>query len=87
MRPNIKVSDTLTNQHYVLLFEADPNKELVNNYLQRSFCFDATYNNELVGILALFPTHPETLEIVNIAVVSEQRNRGIGQQLLSFAEK
>ena len=87
MKLNIKPSGTLTKQHYALLLEADPNKGLVNTYLQRSFCFDATYNNELVGVLALLPTHPETLEIVNIAVISEQRNRGIGQQLLSFAEK
>lgn len=87
MKLNIKASGTLTKQHYALLLEADPNKEIVNTYLQRSFCFDATYNDELVGVLALLPTHPETLEVVNIAVISEQRNRGIGQQLLSFVEK
>ncbi|WP_259715882.1 GNAT family N-acetyltransferase, partial [Weissella cibaria] len=62
-------------------------EKLISKYLNRSFCFEATYNNELLGVLILLPTHPETLEVVNIAVISTQRNKGIGHQLLTFAEK
>ena len=36
-------------------------------------------------ILVLLPTHPRTLEIVNIAVSEDSRGRGIGQELLHFA--
>lgn len=87
MNLNIGTLNKLTEQHYELLLEADPNKKLISKYLQRSFCFEATHDNELFGVLILLPTHPETLEVVNIAVVSTQRNKGIGHQLLAFAEK
>ena len=87
MNLNIETLNKLTEQHYKLLLEADPNKKLISKYLNRSFCFEATYNNELLGVLILLPTHPETLEVVNIAVISTQRNKGIGHQLLTFAEK
>lgn len=82
MNLNIRILNKLTEQHYKLLLEADPNKKLISKYLKRSFCFEATYNNELLGVLILLPTHPETLEVVNIAVISTQRNKGIGHQLL-----
>ena len=87
MNLNIETLNKLTEQHYKLLLEADPNEKLISKYLNRSFCFEATYNNELLGVLVLLPTHPETLEVVNIAVISTQRNKGIGHQLLTFAEK
>ncbi|MGH2208190.1 GNAT family N-acetyltransferase, partial [Enterococcus faecalis] len=35
-------------------------------------------------MLVLLPTHPGTLEIVNIAVSEESRGRDIGQELLHF---
>lgn len=87
MNLNIETLNKLTEEHYKLLLEADPNEKLISKYLNRSFCFEATYNNELLGVLILLPTHPETLEVVNIAVISTQRNKGIGHQLLTFAEK
>lgn len=55
--------------------------------MKRSFCFEATYNNELLGVLILLPTHLKTQEVVNIAVIPTQRNKEIGHQLLIFAEK
>lgn len=87
MNLNIETLNKLTEEHYKLLLEADPSEKLISKYLNRSFCFEATYNNELLGVLILLPTHPETLEVVNIAVISTQRNKGIGHQLLTFAEK
>ena len=45
---------------------------------------------ELQGILVLLPTHPRTLEIVNIAVSEESRGRGIGQVIhfaIDFAKR
>ena len=86
MNLNIETLNKLTEEHYKLLLEADPNEKLISKYLNRSFCFEATYNNKLLGVLILLPTHPETLEVVNIAVISTQRNKGIGHQLLTFAE-
>lgn len=88
MEVMIKKLQTITPLHNELLFEADPDKNLINHYLQRSFCFEAVSGNqELVGVVVLLPTHPKTLEIVNIAVTRTHRNKGVGSQLLAFAEK
>ena len=53
MNLNIETLNKLTEQHYKLLLEADPNEKLISKYLNRSFCFEATYNNELLGVLIL----------------------------------
>ena len=75
-----KSKEALTTAHYALLYEADPSK-MVEDYITRGICFDYQ-TEELQGILVLLPTHPRTLEIVNIAVSEESRGRGIGQELL-----
>lgn len=66
MELKITVFKKPTTQHYQLLLAADPSKELIDSYLNRSFCYQATAQGQLVGIIILLPTHPETLEIVNI---------------------
>ena len=57
--------EALTTAHYALLYEADPSKKMVEDYITRGICFDYQ-TEELQGILVLLPTHPRTLEIVNI---------------------
>lgn len=76
----------ITQQHMDLLLEADPSPKLVLDYVSRGQCFQAVLDESLVGVLVVLPTHPETLEIMNISVSFEQQNQGIGQQLLEFAE-
>ncbi len=71
--------------HYDLLLLADPDKLLVENYVKRSICFEAVFDDTEAGILALLPTRPETLEIVNIAVAKPYQGQGIGEELLQFA--
>lgn len=75
-----------TAQHYQLLLEADPSKKIIDSYLERSSCYQATVNDLLIGSIILLPTHPETLEIVNLAIDRKMRNNGIGQRLIEFAE-
>ncbi|MGC2991155.1 GNAT family N-acetyltransferase, partial [Enterococcus faecalis] len=59
--------ETITTAHYPLLYEADPAKKMVADFITRGICFD--YLTEVLHrILVLLPTHPRTLEIVNIAV-------------------
>lgn len=71
--------------HYDLLLLADPDKLLVENYVKRSVCFEVMFDDTEAGILALLPTRPETLEIVNIAVAKTYQGQGIGEELLQFA--
>lgn len=87
MKLSIRPLNKLTHQHYELLLDADPSEGVINNYMQRAVSFEAVNNNELLGIVVLLPTRPETLEIVNISVTATKRNNGIGRQLLTFAEK
>lgn len=68
-----------------LLLEADPSKKIVNGYLARADKFVVNLNEQQIGIICLIETRPETIEIVNIAILKKQRNKGIGGQLLQFA--
>ncbi|MCQ2011451.1 MAG: GNAT family N-acetyltransferase [Sporolactobacillus sp.] len=74
-----------TPQHYQLLLDADPSKKLIDAYLPQSICIEAYTQREMAGVVILLPTRPETIEIVNIAVVPEQRNKGIGQALIEHS--
>ncbi len=56
---------------------------MVADYITRGICFDYQ-TEELQGILVLLPTHPRTLEIVNIAVSEESRGRGHRTRVITF---
>jgi ribosomal protein S18 acetylase RimI-like enzyme len=75
----------LSHTHYQLLLSADPSRKLIDHYLERAFCFQLCIMGEVIGILVLLPTRPETIEIVNIAVASTYQNQGYGHQLIDFA--
>lgn len=75
---------TLTKEHYELLLDADPSKKHVDDYTQRGQVFSLT-DTELLGIMVLIPTRPDTLELVNIAVSEAHRGKGYAQQLIAFA--
>ena len=79
----IRMTNEITTEHYGLLLDADPSKELVDNYLQRGTLLEAK-KEKLVGVLVLLPTRPDTLEIVNLAVAVEYRGQGIAQQLIAY---
>jgi ribosomal protein S18 acetylase RimI-like enzyme len=68
-----------------LLLLADPSERLVVDYLKRGDCFVAENQQQTVGVYVLIPTRPETVELVNVAVVEEQHGRGIGKQLVKHA--
>ncbi len=74
--------EEISEDDYKLLLDADPSKEIVDSYIKRSTVFEVLNLDKLVGIVAMLPTRPETLEIVNIAVAPEQQNLGIGTMIL-----
>lgn len=81
----IKPIQQLQDTHYDLLLLADPDRQLIQEYVTRSYCFEAVINDTIVGILALLPTRPETLEIVNVAVSKAEQGHGLGEKLIQFA--
>jgi ribosomal protein S18 acetylase RimI-like enzyme len=79
--------ENLSDKHYELLLMADPNLELVTEYVKRGKCFDISNDEQLIGVMVLLYTRPETLEIVNIAVASAFQDKGYGKSMLEFAKE
>ncbi|OAH59234.1 MULTISPECIES: GNAT family N-acetyltransferase [Bacillaceae] len=65
-----------------LLLLADPSQALIEDYVQRGECFLAESDRQIIGVYVLLPTRPETVELVNIAVMETHHDRGIGKQLI-----
>lgn len=70
-----------------LLLQADPSRKLIEEYIHRGTCFIAEVEHQPIGIYVLLPTRPETMELVNIAVVEDQQGKGIGKKLVLDAIK
>ncbi|MBB6672692.1 GNAT family N-acetyltransferase [Cohnella nanjingensis] len=70
---------------YDLLLLADPSRTMVDDYLTRGWCHVATLGSDVVGEFVLIPTHPRTIEIVNVAVMEAHQGRGIGKALVYAA--
>lgn len=70
-----------------LLLVADPSEAIVEQYVERGDCFVVEIEQHIVGIYILLPTRPKTVELVNIAVATEQQGKGIGKQLVADAIK
>ena len=68
-----------------LLLLADPSRELVQEYIRRGTCFVAERNGQIIGVYVLLPTRPQTVELVNIAVMPLHQGKGIGKKLLKHA--
>jgi len=82
MNLSIRLLDGNDDIPYDLLLLADPSKKLVDEYLQRGFCYVAYRLDELVGEFVLIRTDPRTVEIVNIAVDERYQGIGIGRALV-----
>jgi ribosomal protein S18 acetylase RimI-like enzyme len=70
---------------YELLLLATPPRPLVEEYLARGFCYLAGYGPQVVGVLVLIRTRPETMEIVNLAVAEPCQGKGVGKKLIGHA--
>lgn len=78
----------LTNQEnapFHLLLEADPNKTLVSQYLEKGELFQAMADEQIIGVYLFLLTGSNQAEIMNIAVEPLFRNQGIGRSLLQHA--
>ncbi|MGE6537009.1 GNAT family N-acetyltransferase [Bacillus luti] len=68
-----------------LLLLADPSERQINAYVQRGLTYVAKQEEQVVGVYVLLETRPQTMEIMNIAVVEYMQGKGIGKKLLKHA--
>lgn len=68
-----------------LLLLADPSEELIKQYVERGKCYIGEENGQIVGVFVLLSTRPETVELVNIAVVEQHQGKGFGKALVMDA--
>lgn len=72
---------------YELLLLADPSKDLIDAYLKMSDIFMARKNDEIIGVVVLFPLTAEIVEIKNIAVKQKYQGQGIGSYMIENVVK
>lgn len=65
-----------------LLLLADPSEEIIESYIHRGKCFVAESTGEIIGVYVFIDTRPQTVELVNVAVVEEEHGKGFGKQLV-----
>lgn len=89
MKENIKLvnKEKETEIPYELLLLADPSLELIKKYLKEGRLYQVELKNEIVGVLLLWEISSSVLEIKNIAVAQTHQGKGLGKQLLRFAEE
>lgn len=84
---NFKITQVnkLTDKHWDLLLLADPNKDLVQKYLQAGITFEVRKKEKLLAIMVLQAISQSKLEIKNIAVDPKFENQGVATRLLTYA--
>ncbi|BDR54998.1 N-acetyltransferase [Bombiscardovia apis] len=70
-----------------LLLSADPSQAAIEAYIGKCELHQFRADNQLTGVLALLPTRPETMEIVNIAVAQDYQQQGLGTHMVRFAQQ
>ncbi len=66
-----------------LMLLADPSVDVIERYLSRSIVYVAERApDDIIGVCAVLPTRPCTMEIVNVAVSEAWQQRGIGERML-----
>ena len=72
----------LTSEDWQLLLMADPNRALVERYVERGLCFRASTGANIAGFAVLIRHDASTVELMNIGVDTARHGQGIGTGLL-----
>ena len=67
-----------------LLLEADPNKEMINNYLKDGELFVLTYKEEVTCVTVVIKIDEDTVELKNISTKEKFRGQGYGKKMLKY---
>jgi ribosomal protein S18 acetylase RimI-like enzyme len=78
----MEIEETKEKIPLELLLLADPSEEMINEYIGNAITIAAKEKGGIVGVLVLIKTRPMTMEIINISVLEEYQNKGIGRKLI-----
>lgn len=81
---NIKKEKDNKEQYMDLLLEADPSKDIVNNYLKNGELFVLTYKDDVACIAVVTKIDEDTVELKNIATKKEFIGNGYGKKMLKY---
>ena len=80
----IKKEKENKEQYMDLLLEADPSKDMVNNYLKDGELFVLTYKDDVACVAVVIKIDDETIELKNIATKKVYRRQGYGKKMLKY---
>ncbi|ACV58940.1 GNAT family N-acetyltransferase [Alicyclobacillus acidocaldarius] len=68
-----------------LLVQADPDVDVVNQYISRGITYVGELDGNVIGCYVLLQTRPMIVELVNVAVAEDKQGQGYGKQLIQHA--
>ena len=80
----IKKEKDNKEQYMDLLLEADPDKEVIEKYLQNGELFILTYKEEVACVAVVTKVDEKTCELKNIATVEKYRGQGYGKKMIKY---
>ena len=67
-----------------LLLEADPSKDVINDYLRDGEVFVLTYKEEVACVAVVTKVNEDTCELKNIATVEKYRRQDYGKKMIKY---
>ena len=80
----IKKEKDNKEQYMDLLLDADPSKDMINNYLKDGELFVLTYKDDVACVAVVKKIDDETIELKNIATKEVYRGQGYGKKMLKY---
>ena len=80
----IKKEKENKEQYMNLLFEADPSKDMINDYLKDGEVFVLTYKDDVACVAVVIRIDDEVIELKNIATKEIYRGQGYGKKMLKY---
>ena len=80
----IKKEKDNKEQYMDLLLEADPSKDMINDYLKDGELFVLTYKDDVACVAVVTKVDYNTVELKNIATKEEYRGQGYGKKMLKY---
>lgn len=80
----IKKEKENKEQYMDLLLEADPSKDMINDYLRDGELFVLTYKEMIACVAVVIKVDNNTCELKNIVTVEKYRGQGYGKKMIKY---